>query len=42
MRRGLLSSEAQRTPRATLSDAARTEVDYLLARVGRTDPRARL
>jgi len=42
VRRGLLSSEAQRAPRAALSDAARAEVDYLLARVGRTDPRARL
>jgi len=42
MRRGLLTSEAQRAPRASLSDAARAEVDYLLARVGRTDPRARL
>jgi 4-hydroxy-tetrahydrodipicolinate synthase len=42
MRRGLLGSEAQRAPRAALSDAARAEVDYLLARVGRTDPRARL
>ena len=42
MRRGLLSSQAQRAPRASLSEAARSEVDYLLARVGRTDPRARL
>ncbi|HEX2541719.1 MAG TPA: dihydrodipicolinate synthase family protein [Caldimonas sp.] len=42
MRRGLLTSEAQRAPRAKLSDAARAEVDYLLERVGRTDPRARL
>jgi len=42
VRRGLLTSEAQRAPRASLSDAARAEVDYLLARVGRTDPRARL
>jgi 4-hydroxy-tetrahydrodipicolinate synthase len=41
-RRGLLTSEAQRAPRASLSEAARAEVDYLLARVGRTDPRARL
>ena len=42
MRRGLVTSQAQRAPRASLSDAARTEVDYLLARVARTDPRARL
>ena len=42
MRRGLLSSDAQRAPRATFSAAARAEVDYLLARVARHDPRARV
>jgi 4-hydroxy-tetrahydrodipicolinate synthase len=42
MRRGLLASDAQRKPAATLSSVARAEVDYLLARVARTDPRARL
>jgi 4-hydroxy-tetrahydrodipicolinate synthase len=42
MRRGALASAAQRKPASTLSAAARAEVDYLLARVGRVDPRARL
>jgi 4-hydroxy-tetrahydrodipicolinate synthase len=39
MRRGVLDSDAQRTPGTRLSPAARAEVDYLLARLARTDPR---
>lgn len=39
-RRGILASDAQRKPGATLSATAKAEVDYLLARVARTDTRA--
>ena len=42
MRRGLLTSAAQRVPAATLSPTARIEVDHLLARLARRDPRADL
>jgi len=42
MRRGLLSSAAQRQPVAQLSGAARAEVDHLLQRLARRDPRARI
>ena len=42
MRRGVIASEAQRRPGAGLGAAARAEVDYLLARLARTDARARL
>jgi 4-hydroxy-tetrahydrodipicolinate synthase len=42
MRRGILASDAQRKPAAAMSVAARAEVDYLLARLARIDPRARL
>jgi 4-hydroxy-tetrahydrodipicolinate synthase len=42
MKRGVISSEAQRRPGAKLCPAARAEVDYLLARLARTDARARL
>jgi 4-hydroxy-tetrahydrodipicolinate synthase len=42
MRRGVIASEAQRKPGARLGSAARAEVDYLLARLARADPRARL
>jgi 4-hydroxy-tetrahydrodipicolinate synthase len=42
MRRGLLESDAQRKPGAALSAKARSEVDYLLARVAARDPAARL
>ena len=42
MRRGLLSSAAQRPPAAPLTTAARGEVDHLLDRLARRDPRARL
>jgi 4-hydroxy-tetrahydrodipicolinate synthase len=41
-RRGLLASAAQRIPAAALTAAARAEVDHLLARLARHDPRARL
>jgi 4-hydroxy-tetrahydrodipicolinate synthase len=41
-RRGLLASAAQRLPAATLSSAALGEVEHLLARLARHDPRARL
>lgn len=41
MRRGLLASDAQRKPGAGLSAKAKAEVDYLLARLARTDPRAK-
>ena len=42
MKRGLLSSAAQRKPAANMSATARGEVDYLLARLARHDARARL
>jgi 4-hydroxy-tetrahydrodipicolinate synthase len=42
MRRGIIASEAQRKPGGKLSPAARAEVDFLLARLSRTDARARL
>ena len=42
MRRGLLSSDAQRKPAAAMSGSARTEVEFLLARLARHDPRANL
>jgi len=41
-RRGLLASAAQRKPAAPLTAAARAEVDHLLARLARRDPRAAL
>ena len=41
-RRGALASDAQRKPASTLSATARAEVDYLLARLARHDPRARI
>lgn len=40
MKRGILSSDAQRKPGAGLSAKAKAEVDYLLARLARTDRRA--
>lgn len=40
MRRGMIASDAQRKPGAGMTAAARQEVEYLLARVGRVDPRA--
>ncbi|MBV9077682.1 MAG: dihydrodipicolinate synthase family protein [Methylobacteriaceae bacterium] len=40
MRRGILASDAQRRPGASLSVPSRAEVDYLLARLARHDTRA--
>jgi len=42
MRRGIIASDAMRKPAAALTAAARAEVDYLLSRLARTDPRARV
>ncbi|QET05541.1 MULTISPECIES: dihydrodipicolinate synthase family protein [Cupriavidus] len=42
MRRGLLTSAAQRKPAAVMSATARAEVDHLLRRLARHDPRAAL
>lgn len=42
MRRGLLASAAQRAPATRLSPAAVQEVEHLLARLARHDPRAAL
>jgi 4-hydroxy-tetrahydrodipicolinate synthase len=42
MKRGIIASDTLRKPAAALSAATRAEVDYLLARLARTDPRARL
>lgn len=41
-RRGILASAAQRRPSTALSERARAEVDYLLARTARYDGRAQL
>lgn len=41
-KRGAIAHDTQRKPGAGLSEAARAEVDYLLSRVARHDPRARL
>jgi 4-hydroxy-tetrahydrodipicolinate synthase len=40
MRRGVLTSDAQRAPASALSAKARAEVDFLLARLARHDRRA--
>lgn len=40
MKRGILASDAQRKPGVGLSAKAKAEVDYLLARLARTDRRA--
>lgn len=42
MRRGILTSAAQRKPAAVMSPTARHEVDHLLRRLARHDPRAAL
>lgn len=42
MRRGVITSDAQRRPGSALSAQARTEVEYLLSRLARHDERARL
>ena len=39
-KRGIIASEAQRKPAGRLSDRAKAEVDYLLARLARVDSRA--
>jgi 4-hydroxy-tetrahydrodipicolinate synthase len=40
MRRGIIACDAQRKPGSSLSSTAKTEVDYLLTRLARTDKRA--
>src|SRR5436853_7674864 len=42
MRRGIIAHDTLRKPAANLSAAARAEVDYLLSRVARVDPRAKV
>lgn len=42
MKRGFIACDAQRKPGAALTPAARAEVDYLLSRLARNDPRARV
>ena len=42
MKRGIIASDTLRKPGASLSAVARAEVDYLLSRVARVDPRARV
>jgi 4-hydroxy-tetrahydrodipicolinate synthase len=42
MRRGILASDAQRRPGGALTAAAKAEIEYLLSRVARVDPRAGL
>ena len=42
MRRGILATATQRRPAAPMSAATRAEVDHLLERLARHDPRARL
>ncbi|WP_237480169.1 dihydrodipicolinate synthase family protein [Lichenibacterium dinghuense] len=39
-RRGIIASDAQRKPASPMSAAARAEVEYLLGRLARRDPRA--
>lgn len=41
-KRGAIACDRQRKPGGSLSDTARQEVDYLLARLARSDPRAAL
>jgi len=41
-KRGAISSDAQRKPASSITAAATAEVDYLLSRVARYDPRAKL
>ncbi len=40
-KRGAIASETQRKPGSSLSPTAKAEIDYLLARLARHDPRAR-
>jgi 4-hydroxy-tetrahydrodipicolinate synthase len=42
MRRGIIAHDTLRKPAATLGATARAEVDYLMARLARKDPRARV
>ena len=42
MRRGIIASDTLRKPGAALTPAARAEVDYLLSRLSKRDPRARV
>ncbi len=42
MRRGIIASDAQRKPAGRLSETARAEIDYLLARLALKDRRAAL
>ena len=42
MRRGIIAHDTLRKPGASLSSTARAEVDYLMARVARVDPRAKV
>jgi 4-hydroxy-tetrahydrodipicolinate synthase len=41
MRRGIIASDTLRKPGAALTPVARAEVDYLLSRLARKDPRAK-
>ena len=41
-KRGAIAHDAQRAPSSTLSAGARAEIDYLLSRLARHDPRAKL
>lgn len=41
-KRGAIASDVQRKPGASLTAAAKAEIDYLLSRVAKHDPRARL
>jgi 4-hydroxy-tetrahydrodipicolinate synthase len=42
MRRGVLASDTQRNPAGKLTPTARAEVDFLLERLARHDPRAKI
>jgi 4-hydroxy-tetrahydrodipicolinate synthase len=42
MRRGIIASDTLRKPGASLTPVARAEVDYLLSRLSRKDPRAKV
>ena len=42
MRRGIIACDAQRKPGSSLTSTAKTEVDYLLTRLARTDKRAEI
>jgi 4-hydroxy-tetrahydrodipicolinate synthase len=42
MRRGIIASDTLRKPGAALTPAARAEVDYLMSRLARRDPRAKV